>query len=729
MNDGQDRLSRSRLIPASTVAAIRDRFVGEVPEIFGSNFVFGFIFGGVAKGYADLDHDIDTFICVHRTDRSAEQIFRRWYFDLHNDFEMKADESDSGEVMTLYNLSQRVNYVLNTPFRLTIDSYFEYEAIVWVDILADQKIGVAGDLLRLKHFEKLCGPMPAVWRSTILDSLENPSQFADMPISLLCERFVDYQKRPGISFDRNANVIGDHVAESSVVTIKPLFSELSFGPESNILRAESTSGRTKLTVGSNLDDLVEIFERANNTTDASELARLFLGRVEARLPKNMQVRREDLNFWNESRRQRTCHWKDISCTRALPMLIKTLFNNYFQNDLYGEFRSDANIILSSGSLSTNVIRLCSGLKDTLRFALDKGWHGYSDSRGREATRIAFADLENLKIGDTKLSLDNIALTMGGTSAVSLIAETVRSVSGSTIGTAICAMPNYPPLVEAMARHFPTKLVPIVNEECEIEIESLIGSIDASTGIVFLQTVLNPNGKLFSESQLERILHALPQTGFLVLDECHEHYGQLYSNLFARSDPRVIRFNSLSKLFAIAGMKIGWITASKQFIEALYETASTSYGSPPSFFYLFAEIFARFEANYRNESEWNVSSIHKTLDRSYQVNQFDLQRALTAYREQRIENQVRVDQAMSICKESLEARGIQYLSPDHSINILGRFFSAEDSYAGFRQLLQASSVSVFPALLCYAPFNNLGRLSPCIEDHVLEAGLMRISQHL
>ena len=74
----------------------------------------------------------------------------------------------------------------------------------------------------------------------------------------------------------------------------------------------------------------------------------------------------------------------------------------------------------------------------------------------------------------------------------------------------------------------------------------------------------------------------------------------------RSRRNVIRVASLSKTHSVPGMKLGWIVAHPDFIRGYYEYASTTYGGPPSLFYLLIEMAARFE-------QWDVLGLQALPD--------------------------------------------------------------------------------------------------------------------
>lgn len=133
-------------LSASTVQRIVDEFKYTIPKMFAGNLCFAFIFGGFGKGYATDKHDIDMFIVVHHSPNKQEhESFLSWYFDIHRRFALPADDKYPGEIVNLSLLREKMRFLSSREFRLVIPSYYEYEAILWGDALAERKIGFVGD--------------------------------------------------------------------------------------------------------------------------------------------------------------------------------------------------------------------------------------------------------------------------------------------------------------------------------------------------------------------------------------------------------------------------------------------------------------------------------------------------------------------------------------------------------------------------------------------------------
>lgn len=403
--------------------------------------------------------------------------------------------------------------------------------------------------------------------------------------------------------------------------------------------------------------------------------------------------------------------------------IKALFNIYFRDHLYGKYQSDENIILSSGSVDHDVFSISKALKFFVKYALDHNWYGYSDSCGRIQTRTAIALYENIFFKNNPYTAENICITMGATETIS---DLLGYISKNRVekfhqqADALCAIPNYPPLVKSMARHFSVKLVELngYDEDC-VSLQPIIERVVPETPVILLQTVINPSGKKVLEDSLSKLIQKTSKNTLIILDECHECFGEkVFGKLRTRKN--VIRINSLSKEFFAPGIKLGWFMADRDLINDYYEHASSSYGSPASVFYLLMEGLAIFEMHRRKGitldknlfSEYAIS--HKKLDELY----------LDYVQQTNKSSQAIIDNRLYVVKK-LKNAGFEVIEPSHSLNVLFNIPGTNNSYSVFLKLLLNTGVSVYPGVLNFILSKPYVRISPNIKRSVLDRGLNEI----
>lgn len=458
---------------------------------------------------------------------------------------------------------------------------------------------------------------------------------------------------------------------------------------------------------------LEVFRRATDPGDPFELRDLWLGRVEHRLGARA-ARPHLAERWMASTARRPAPTEDeVLSSRATVRFVKELFNFYFRDDLYGELSQDRGrtILLSGGAVDEQAWGLPDTLKECVRFALDRDYYGYSDSRGRMPVREALAAYENVRIEQPVYTADNIAMTLGGTFGVSTLADFILHGSPRTAAPALCGIPNYPPLVETIARRREVTLVPLPAAAGEVSLEPLIRALRPDTPLVLLQTVANPTGARVPDAQLRALVEAAAPETMILLDECHEWLGPLDRFSRDRARANVVRIASLSKTWSAPGLKVGWLVADSRFVADYYEYASTTFGGPPSFFYTMVEVLARME-------RWLLTGLDEPgpaeaaeFEAAYEVNLPRLRAAYAAYRRDRLAR----DRALSTLRDaSVATFGLHtpasVLHPRYSINMALRFDGWDDSYLCFRDLFDRTGVSVFPGILTFCFSGGVARVT-------------------
>lgn len=104
-------------------------------------------------------------------------------------------------------------------------------------------------------------------------------------------------------------------------------------------------------------------------------------------------------------------------------------------------------------------------------------------------------------------------------------------------------------------------------ELDVSVSQIVNTITDSTAIVSILNPNNPIGTVFSEDDVKRILDMAEKKGALVIiDEAYHYY---YENSFAQLAQKydnVVLLRTFSKLFAMAGCRIGYMVASPRIVE-------------------------------------------------------------------------------------------------------------------------------------------------------------------
>src|SRR5260370_23895788 len=96
---------------------------------------------------------------------------------------------------------------------------------------------------------------------------------------------------------------------------------------------------------------------------------------------------------------------------------------------------------------------------------------------------------------------------------------------------------------------------------------------ASTGLVSIVNPNNPTGTITPRKDMEAFIAKLPAGVTVLIDEAYHHFvapGAEYESFLDRpiSDPRVIVARTFSKIYGLAGMRIGYAVATPEIAKRL-----------------------------------------------------------------------------------------------------------------------------------------------------------------
>jgi histidinol-phosphate aminotransferase len=121
--------------------------------------------------------------------------------------------------------------------------------------------------------------------------------------------------------------------------------------------------------------------------------------------------------------------------------------------------------------------------------------------------------------------------------------------------------------------FNAKLVPL--RDFGFDPQALLEAIDARTKIVFVCNPNNPTGSWWSQAVLDDFLAAVDGRQIVVLDEA-------YCEFVEREDfpdgieylkrwPNLVTFRTFSKMYALAGLRIGYLAGSREIVDIIRRT--------------------------------------------------------------------------------------------------------------------------------------------------------------
>ncbi len=121
----------------------------------------------------------------------------------------------------------------------------------------------------------------------------------------------------------------------------------------------------------------------------------------------------------------------------------------------------------------------------------------------------------------------------------------------------------------------------VTSELACDVDALIAAITPRTKLVVLGTPNNPTGSVITRAQADRIVAALPEHALLVIDEAYAEYAAEWPEVdhvdglaLARRDHRVVVLRTFSKIYGLAGLRIGFAVAHRAVVDLLGRVGRT-----------------------------------------------------------------------------------------------------------------------------------------------------------
>jgi histidinol-phosphate aminotransferase len=138
---------------------------------------------------------------------------------------------------------------------------------------------------------------------------------------------------------------------------------------------------------------------------------------------------------------------------------------------------------------------------------------------------------------------------------------------------ITALPTFEALSK-FAKTFGADVVEVpLAKNYSHDLTAMLARVDAATGLVYICNPNNPTASLTPRKDLEAFIRKLPRTTTVLIDEAYHHFVEKtadYSSFIDNpiDDDRVIVARTFSKIFGLAGMRIGYAVGSPEKIQAL-----------------------------------------------------------------------------------------------------------------------------------------------------------------
>ena len=188
--------------------------------------------------------------------------------------------------------------------------------------------------------------------------------------------------------------------------------------------------------------------------------------------------------------------------------------------------------------------------------LNENFHRYPDPLQKELKE---------KISLIKnIATENIFIGNGSDEAIDLLTRAFCNPSKDNI---IICPPTYGMYeVSAGINDVEVKKV-LLTDDFKLDIEEIKKKINSNTKLVFICSPNNPTGNSFNENDMEILINFF--TGIIIIDEAYIDFADHNSwTKKLNRHPNIVVLQTLSKAWALAGLRIGMAFASSQIINTL-----------------------------------------------------------------------------------------------------------------------------------------------------------------
>ncbi|MFC1566378.1 histidinol-phosphate transaminase [bacterium] len=109
----------------------------------------------------------------------------------------------------------------------------------------------------------------------------------------------------------------------------------------------------------------------------------------------------------------------------------------------------------------------------------------------------------------------------------------------------------------------------MTKDLNYDVNKIINSIDKNTKMIFIANPNNPTGTYIAKKEFELLLKSIPKNVLLIMDEAYYEYIDLkdYPQTinYLKKYPNLVILRTFSKLYGLAGMRIGYMIANEEII--------------------------------------------------------------------------------------------------------------------------------------------------------------------
>ena len=221
--------------------------------------------------------------------------------------------------------------------------------------------------------------------------------------------------------------------------------------------------------------------------------------------------------------------------------------------------------------------------DSAKNALDAGEHGYTRSQGSEEVCQAVAN--HLTKYDLFVDADDVLVSPGCKQAL-LYAMMSCLNPGDEVILFAPAWPSYDgmlKLIGAVPIH-----VPVKRDNYHPDIASTKAAITSKTKAMIINSPNNPTGAVYLPSEIEELTSIAVENDLWIFDDMiysdlvYSEHSYVSPTVFEGGKERTLTIGGWSKIWAMTGWRLGWITGPSRVMEGVKTCQASAASHVPTF---------------------------------------------------------------------------------------------------------------------------------------------------
>jgi len=174
-----------------------------------------------------------------------------------------------------------------------------------------------------------------------------------------------------------------------------------------------------------------------------------------------------------------------------------------------------------------------------------------------------------------ISTSNILLGAGSTEILDLVTR----LSSTKKGSFLIADPSYSYWTEAAEKLGLKKITVPLTKSKQLDLGAMLTAIQSDTRLIYICNPNNPTGSIADRADLVRFINEACKKAIVLIDEAYIDYTSQESlSALAIENKNLIIAKTFSKIYGLAGARVGYAIANNKTIEQLSELKSWASGS-------------------------------------------------------------------------------------------------------------------------------------------------------